>query len=89
MAGRVWAEGEEITPEQIEELRVRMGLTQAELAQVLEVTLGHVNNLLHGRRPVVKSSTRVLLRWLFAVYDVQGGRPPTPKITVTRIRAAE
>lgn len=81
--GRVWDEGAEIAPSQLEELMARMGLSQAELADVLEVTVGHLNNLLHGRREVIYGPTRVLIRWLFAVYGVEGGRPAHPKIPVT------
>lgn len=85
MAGRLWDEGPGITGAHVEELRVRMGLNQTELGKVLEVGQGHVSNWITGRKPVVEGPSRVLLRWLFEVYGVEGGRAPTPKIPVSRV----
>ena len=82
---RIWDDHDEIQPEQLAELMERMGLNQQEMAEVLEVTYGHFNNLLRGRRPVQPGPTRVLVRWLFDVYGVAGGRPAHPMIPRTRV----
>lgn len=80
--GRIWDDGAEISPSQLEELMARMGLNQSELADLLELSQPHVNALIRGRKTVTYGSTRVLLRWLFAVHGIEGGRPAHPRIPV-------
>lgn len=82
----VWDDGPVIGPEQIQELIRRMGLSQTDFAErVLEQSQPHVNKLVNGKAPLVRGSTRVLLRWLMAVYGVEGGRAPVPGIPVPKV----
>ena len=82
--GTTWDDGPPVEPWQIEELMRRMGLGQTSFAEAIEVSQQHVNRLVKGKSPVVPGSTRVLLRWLLAVYGIEGGRAPTPGIPVTQ-----
>jgi transcriptional regulator with XRE-family HTH domain len=78
----MWDSGSPIEPGHIDELMVRMGLNQSQLARVMEISQQHVNRLVNGKAEVLEGPTRVLLRWLFAVYGIDGGRAPTPTIPV-------
>lgn len=86
--GVMWGDGPAVDPSQIVELIARMGVSQTEFAEVLEVTQQHVNRMVNGKAPIVRGSTRVLLRWLMAVYGIAEGRPPTPVIPVRMVRGA-
>lgn len=78
-----WSESEPITPEQIKALMEAMGFdNQTKFADVFEVTQQYVNRLLNGKQQVSNGPMRVLLRWLFAEYGIDGGRPPVPSIRV-------
>jgi transcriptional regulator with XRE-family HTH domain len=86
--GATWGDGPPIEPSEVKELIDLMGMSQTEFAEVLEVTQQHVNRMVNGKSPIVRGSTRVLLRWRFSVYGIEGGRPPTPIIPVRRVQGA-
>jgi DNA-binding transcriptional regulator YiaG len=79
----VWDDEPELDGRKISELRARMGFKKKkDFAAVLGVTYGHVYRLEHGG--LTRGSTRVLLRWLYSVFDLPGGRPPHPSIPVVK-----
>ena len=49
---------EDLYGEQIKELRTKMGMTQSEVAQALDVTPGYISNVENGRRAM---SLRILM----------------------------
>jgi DNA-binding transcriptional regulator YiaG len=68
----------------IGELRDRMGLSKKAFAAVVGMTYGHVYKLEKVPGALKRGSTRVLLRWLYAVFGLPAGRPPHPSIPVVR-----
>lgn len=81
-----WSEGEPIEAEQIKALMEAMGLNQSQFAEMAELSQPYANRLVNANREVVKGPLRVLLRWLFAEYGIEGGRAPVPSIAVKKKR---
>lgn len=78
-----WDDEPDLDARHIGELRTRMGLTKKrDFAAVVGVTYGWVHNLERDPDALKRGATRVLLRWLYAVYGLPGGRPPHPSIPV-------
>lgn len=86
-----WDDDSPLDPAKIAELIERTGLTQEKFAAMVEMSQPHVSKLKRGAAPVLEGPTRVLLRWLFAVYGIEGGRAPHPGIPVKQVqlRAAD
>ena len=82
----VWDPEPPIDASQVQELISQMGLTQVQFAEVMNVTQPTVNRWVKAKAPV-EGPASVLMRWLFAVYGIQGGRTPTPKIPLQRIKS--
>lgn len=83
--GAVWDDEPELDARHIDELRRRMGMKKKkDFAAVLGLTYGYVHRLENEPDVLKRGSTRVLLRWLYAVFGFPGGRPPHPSIPVVQ-----
>lgn len=81
----VWDDEPELDARHIDELRRRMGIKKKkDFAAVLGVTYGYVYRLENEPDVLKRGSTRVLLRWLYAVFGLPGGRAPHPSIPVAQ-----
>lgn len=79
----LWDDEPDLDGRLIAELRdQRMRLSKKDFGAVVGMTYGHVYKLENGA--LKRGSTRVLLRWLYAVFGLPGGRPPHPSIPVVR-----
>lgn len=83
-AATTWDDEPELDGSHIGELRRRMGLNDKNFAAVLGLTYGHVYNLENIPTAMKRGSARVLLRWLYSVFDLPGGRPPHPSIPIIK-----
>lgn len=82
----IWDDEPHLDGRHIGELRTRMGLTKKkDFAAVVGVTYGWVDNLEKDPDALKRGATRVLLRWLYAIYGLPGGRPPHPSIPVVPV----
>ncbi|MDB4950441.1 MAG: hypothetical protein JWM27_3090 [Gemmatimonadetes bacterium] len=79
----IWDDEPELDASLLADLRARMGFKKKkDFAKVLGITYAYVHNLETGRAELGRGTLRVLLRWLYAVYGLPGGRPPHPSIPV-------
>ena len=81
----VWEDEPNLDGRHIDELRTRMGLKKKDFAAVVGMTYGWVYKLENDPDALKRGATRVLLRWLYAVYGLPGGRPPHPSIPVVPV----
>ena len=80
----VWDDEPDLDGRHIDALRTRMGLRKKDFAAVLGMTYGWVYKLENDPGALKRGSTRVLLRWLYAIFGLPGGRPPHPSIPVVQ-----